>query len=301
MGIRQENKTGLIIEEMQAAPIFNMLTANIIRSKAPITAIFLGVYKESILLEGDLEAIEDDITSYLNAQIRQTDMLIKLSKAFQWCVILPQSKEEEANAFLSRLFQGVQKANDWLFQVHQLAFSAGVIEIRNNEINYDELMLIGYRSLKRSIRLGDWNIEYIEDFKETAPEEIRVSILEEDEVFSRILNMSLENLPLKRVDLNINTFQDGLEFLESDWHSSSHTHLVIMNDILPRKNGFEVLYNIRRWPNNKRFIIFMLTKRTTEEDMIFAFENGADAYLAKPFNIRLFEAQVKGTLERLWK
>ncbi|WP_051428328.1 response regulator transcription factor [Bacillus sp. J33] len=300
MEIKRETQAGLVINEQQAGPIFNMLTATIERSKTPITAVFLSFYADS-MISIDKEMIEEELTLYFNSKIRQTDILIKLSKPHQWCVILLQSKEEEANAFLKRLFHSIQNEQSTMFVSNQLALSASVIEIRSSSVEYEGFMRCGCESLENSIRLGDWQIEYVEDFKEIAVENIKVSILEQDEVFSRILSISLENLQLDRINLEIKSFQDGFEFLESDWHSSSHTHLVIMNDILPRKNGFEVLHTIRKWPNNKRFIIFMLTKRTAEEDMIFAFVKGVDAYLAKPFNIRLFEAQVKGTLERLWK
>ena len=34
--------------------------------------------------------------------------------------------------------------------------------------------------------------------------------------------------------------------------------------------------------------------------MLYAYENGVDQYLFKPFNLRLFEAQVKRVLAWLW-
>ncbi|HWO97432.1 MAG TPA: response regulator [Bacillus sp. (in: firmicutes)] len=301
MGNKREMSEVLLIDEQRMKPFFNVLKGNIVRSKTSVTAVFLGVYSENIIRDKDKGLADEEITSYLRAQIRQTDILIKLPEPFQWCITLWQSKEKEAKAFLNRLFEDVQKSEESLFHQYQLAFSASVIEIRTSGIQYEELMTRGREALERSIRKGDWEVELIRDYKEAGMEDIKVSIIEHDEVLSRILTMSLKNLSLDNIDLEIQTFQDGYEFIESDWSSSGHTHLVIMSDILPRKNGFEVLHMIQSLPNNKRFIIFMMTQKNTEEDMIFAFQNGVDGYLVKPFNIRLFEAQVKGTLERLWK
>lgn len=73
-----------------------------------------------------------------------------------------------------------------------------------------------------------------------------------------------------------------------------------MNDILPRKNGLEVLHMVKQLPNEQRFITYMMTKKKSEEDMLYAYEIGVDEYLIKPFNIRLFEAQIRRTFERLW-
>jgi DNA-binding response OmpR family regulator len=44
----------------------------------------------------------------------------------------------------------------------------------------------------------------------------------------------------------------------------------------------------------------MMTKRSSEEDMIYAYESGVDSYFIKPFNLRLLEIEVKRTFERLY-
>ncbi len=44
----------------------------------------------------------------------------------------------------------------------------------------------------------------------------------------------------------------------------------------------------------------MMSKRNSQEDIIYAYESGADNYLIKPFNLRLLEIEIKRTFERLW-
>ena len=99
--------------------------------------------------------------------------------------------------------------------------------------------------------------------------------MEENDIFRNALYRTIDNLNFDNFETEIKEFQDGYEFLESNWHLSSHTHLIIMNDILPRQSGLDVLHKIRMLPNNKRFIVFIMTKRSSEEDMIYAYESGA--------------------------
>ena len=137
------------------------------------------------------------------------------------------------------------------------------------------------------------------NYKERKVETVKVSILDSNELFQEILKMSMERIVPSHAQLEIQLFSAGDEFLESNWFLSSHRHIIIMNDILPRKNGLEVLKTLRTLPNDKRFNILMMTKRNSEEDMILAYENGVDRFLVKPFSIKLLEAQVKRTMERL--
>ena len=303
--VRTKDKDDVLLSEYlldgrQMAQFFNVLKANVVRSRMSISAIFLTVYDQTIFEEEEIDRAQKEITVFLQHSIRQTDLLYKLSNQFEWCIFLAQSGEEEANAFLQRLFSIVKSKDNLIVGKDDISFSASIAEIANQNVNFEELIIKGKDALAYSIHKGAWQIESIVNFKERKVEKIKVSILEENNIFRHVLHSSLEDLSSNQYQLDIQSFQDGYEFLQSDWYSSGHTHIIIMNDILPRKNGLDVLHAIRKLPNNKRFIIFMMTKRKTEEDMIYAYETGVDEYLVLPFNLRLFEAQVKRTLERLW-
>lgn len=280
---------------------FNVLKANVVRSRLSIAAVFITVDDQTHFSEKEVESIHQQITLFFQTKVRQTDLLFQLEKPFEWCVILSQSNEKEAEAFLQRLFFDVKNKQFPLFKRFDLSFTANVYVIGNDKVSFEELIAKGSQALKDSAKLGAWQIQYIHDYQAKNIETIKISILEDDVIFRQILHASLENLPVNLFQLEIKAFGDGYDFLQSDWYTSSHTHILIMNDILPRKNGLDVLHTIRRLPNNQKFITFMMTKRKTEEDMIYAYENGVDEYVIKPFNLRLFEAQMKRTLHRLWK
>ncbi len=72
--------------------------------------------------------------------------------------------------------------------------------------------------------------------------------------------------------------------------------LIILDIGLPKLDGFGVLRAVRR--RGDRTPILMLTARSNIEDRIDALDVGADDYLAKPFDVREFDARFRALLRR---
>lgn len=72
--------------------------------------------------------------------------------------------------------------------------------------------------------------------------------------------------------------------------------LVILDVMLPGLDGFEVAARMREAGNFTP--ILMLTARGLPEDVVQGLEAGADDYLAKPFDLKVLLARVKGLLRR---
>jgi DNA-binding response OmpR family regulator len=73
-------------------------------------------------------------------------------------------------------------------------------------------------------------------------------------------------------------------------------HLVILDIMLPKMNGFEICSAIRA--RRLDMPIIMLTAKGQEQDIIRGLELGADDYVTKPFSIRQLLARVKAFLRR---
>jgi two-component system phosphate regulon response regulator OmpR len=71
--------------------------------------------------------------------------------------------------------------------------------------------------------------------------------------------------------------------------------LVILDIMLPDRNGLEVLREIRM---HSQIPVIMLTAKGEDEDRIVGLEIGADDYLPKPFNPRELLARIKAVLRR---
>src|SRR5512135_1155763 len=72
--------------------------------------------------------------------------------------------------------------------------------------------------------------------------------------------------------------------------------LILLDVILPRKDGFEVCRELRR--AGVRTPIILLTARTQEAEKVLGLELGADDYVTKPFSPRELRARIKASLRR---
>ena len=72
--------------------------------------------------------------------------------------------------------------------------------------------------------------------------------------------------------------------------------LIILDVMLPRKDGFEVCRELRR--AGVRTPVILLTAKTQESDKVLGLELGADDYVTKPFSPRELRARVKAALRR---
>jgi DNA-binding response OmpR family regulator len=74
--------------------------------------------------------------------------------------------------------------------------------------------------------------------------------------------------------------------------------LLVLDLLLPKLSGLEVLDAIRSEPRTKHLPVLVLTARGTEMDKLVGFERGADDYLTKPFSPKELVARVSAILRR---
>jgi len=72
--------------------------------------------------------------------------------------------------------------------------------------------------------------------------------------------------------------------------------LILLDIMLPGKNGYEICKELRDEGNNTPII--MITAKTEETDKVMGLEYGADDYISKPFGIREMMARIKAVLRR---
>lgn len=87
--------------------------------------------------------------------------------------------------------------------------------------------------------------------------------------------------------------RDGITALSLCTHE--HPDLVILDWMLPRLNGLDVLRRLRQMTSTP---VLMLTARGEEADRVLGLEVGADDYLTKPFSMRELVARVRALLRR---
>jgi two-component system, OmpR family, response regulator len=88
--------------------------------------------------------------------------------------------------------------------------------------------------------------------------------------------------------------KDGVEGLK-EFHRASFD-FVILDVMMPRKDGFQVAEEIRR--ESRHLPILFLTARSTNEDTLEGFKVGADDYMTKPFSMEELLLRIQAILRR---
>ena len=118
--------------------------------------------------------------------------------------------------------------------------------------------------------------------------EAKILVVEDEKALAKVLKYNLE-----KAGYQVITAHDGEAglgcFLEEK------PDLVILDIMLPKKDGFEVCRAIRQ---SSRTPILMLTAKKDELDRVLGLEIGADDYVTKPFSVREVMARVKAILRR---
>ncbi len=109
----------------------------------------------------------------------------------------------------------------------------------------------------------------------------------------RNILLSLEFL-LKREGFEVMVAGDGDAALEAV--EKARPDLVLLDVMMPKKNGYEVCQQIRANPDLQTTKVIMLTAKSREVEVAKGMALGADGYVTKPFSTKDLIAQVKRTL-----
>jgi len=63
-----------------------------------------------------------------------------------------------------------------------------------------------------------------------------------------------------------------------------HPDLIVLDIILPKKNGFQVCRQLKTSPDTQDIKIIMLTSKSQDSDRFWGLKQGADEYLTKPID-----------------
>lgn len=118
---------------------------------------------------------------------------------------------------------------------------------------------------------------------------MRILVVEDDAPLASILARTL-----REESYAVDLAGDGQE---AEWLAFENPYdLIILDLMLPRKSGLEVLASLRA--GGLHTPVLILTARDTKEDVVKGLDNGADDYLTKPFNLDELLARVRALLRR---
>ena len=118
-----------------------------------------------------------------------------------------------------------------------------------------------------------------------------IYIIEDDESIREVEELALLSSGHKVVGFgSAQEFYERLESIIPD--------LCIVDIMLPKESGSEIVRRLRKMPETKKLPVIMVTAKTTELDLVKGIEDGADDYIKKPFSVMELISRVKALLRR---
>lgn len=100
--------------------------------------------------------------------------------------------------------------------------------------------------------------------------------------------------PLRGSGYDVVTASDGEEALRKV--REERPRCVVLDVVMPRKNGFQVCRTIKNDPASKDVRVILLTSKSERTDELWGKRQGADVYLTKPFSGDTLLARVRELL-----
>lgn len=116
----------------------------------------------------------------------------------------------------------------------------------------------------------------------------KVLVVDDEKLIVKGIRFSLE-----QDGMEVDCAYDGEEAIEAA--KKKEYDVVLLDVMLPKFNGFEVLQQIREFSDMP---VIMLTAKGDDMDKILGLEYGADDYITKPFNILEVKARIKAIIRR---
>lgn len=116
----------------------------------------------------------------------------------------------------------------------------------------------------------------------------KILVVDDEKSIADILKFNLE-----KEGFMVELAYDGEEAINKALNKKPD--LVLLDIMLPKKDGFQVLKEIRK---ELKVPVLMLTAKEEEVDKVLGLELGADDYVTKPFSMRELIARVKANLRR---
>ncbi len=118
---------------------------------------------------------------------------------------------------------------------------------------------------------------------------MKILIVEDEKKVASFIKRGLED-----ENYQVTLCYDGVDGLKRA--NSGDFNLIILDCMLPKKDGLTVLHELREAGN--QVPVLMLTAKAETEDIVSGLDSGADDYIAKPFAFAELQARVRALIRR---
>ena len=118
------------------------------------------------------------------------------------------------------------------------------------------------------------------------------------------VRLTTEALKEGKITNNISVVNDGVEALaflrkEGKYKDAPRPDLIFLDLNMPRKDGREVLVEIKNDPSLKTIPVIILTTSQADQDILMTYEAHANCFITKPVNLEQF-LKITKMIEEFW-
>jgi diguanylate cyclase (GGDEF)-like protein len=236
--------------------------------------------------------------------LRLNDIIIRYGGE-EFIILFPETKAKEAKAVLDRILTEFAKTPFESMDDNSrfyCTFSAGVLEIHLDELDLKKNIELADGALYEAKSKGRNQVRIVPISNVRYHKKlVHVGIIDDDPIIRTMLDDLISKSKFtERFSLDIKSFKDGMEFFESNWHlKNNEPYIIILDGMMPRMDGLEVLQKLRELRYQERFTVMMLTSRKSEQDISRALQLGADDYITKPFKLLELETRLGHLIKRM--
>jgi two-component system, chemotaxis family, response regulator Rcp1 len=131
--------------------------------------------------------------------------------------------------------------------------------------------------------------------------QVEILLVEDNPADVRLIREALKE---SKILNNLSVVEDGVEAMDflkkkGKYASSVRPDLILLDLNLPRKNGREVLAEVKSDEKLKRIPVVIMTVSDDEKDILISYNSHANCYIKKPLDFDQFN-QVVQAIENFW-
>jgi DNA-binding response OmpR family regulator len=138
----------------------------------------------------------------------------------------------------------------------------------------------------------------VETIRQQNKKKLFFSIIDNDAMIQTMLVRILNMMNIEQFEIDIKTYEDGIQFFESKRLEEEGEHFLILDGIMPVMDGIEILQKVKS-DLSKQVYVLMLSGRKSPTEIDKALKLGADDYVTKPFSIKELQTRVQQIIQRM--
>lgn len=196
----------------------------------------------------------------------------------------------------------VEDIAEQMRELWNITFSAGISEWFPSTHIDGTLLKQADRALQQAKKAGRNSIHVYDEnsFASSLASRLMIHIVDDDAMVRALLERQFSAWQSDTFDISVHCYNDGFEFTESNWYTPQDYHVVMLDGVMPKMDGLEVLHIVKKKVQSERVLIAMLTDRKNNQDILHALNSGADDYMLKPFHPQEVLARIQRLVNRLF-